>query len=80
MWASVVSSAIREGDDGFGDALNQFSKQTIRRKPNANVADGSTMSACYLQQSLPGLLDMTAKYTAKHDVWGGLLANANVGG
>ena len=39
------------------------------------------MSACYLEQSLPPLVDMVAKYMPRHSqVWDVLLANANVGG
>jgi hypothetical protein len=83
MWAQVVASAIREGDDDvFADALETFSQQVMRRRPNPRVADASTMSACYLETSLPGLVDMTAKYLQgnNNNVWQGLLANANVGG
>jgi hypothetical protein len=39
------------------------------------------MSACYLQSSVPTLLDMISKYTShSNDAWTGLLANANNGG
>jgi ADP-ribosylglycohydrolase len=38
------------------------------------------MTACYLTQSIPSLLDMIAKYLPGRDVWKALLANANVGG
>lgn len=84
MWAQVVASAIRgQDDDAFVDALESFSQQVLRRLPNPRITDASTVTACYLQQSLPGLIDMTAKYTGNsngENVWQGLLANANVGG
>lgn len=84
MWAQVVASAIREPDDTvFSEALETFSQQLLRRRPNPRVDDASTMSACYLQSSLPGLVDMTAKYLQSNNdnnVWKALLANANVGG
>lgn len=81
QWAKVVHSALHEdSDESFLETLNSFSRQTIRRLPNARTADSSTMSACYLSQSLPGMLDMIAKYFPKHDPWTALLANANVGG
>lgn len=87
-WAKVVLSAVRNpNDDDFQQAFNEFSQQTIRRLPNSRVDDASTMSACYLSSSLPGLVDMIAKYlpTTGSDsvgdrVWQGLLANANIGG
>merc|ERR1712232_806054 len=82
LWSGVVRSALLDDeDDDFLQNFNSFSKQTIRRLPNARVSDSSTMSACYLSSSLPGLLDMIAKYsTSSQNVWKGLLANANVGG
>ncbi|KAG7368087.1 ADP-ribosylglycohydrolase-domain containing protein [Nitzschia inconspicua] len=87
QWAKVVVSAVTEtNDDAFHQSLNEFSRQTIRRLPNPQVNDDSTMSACYLSSALPGLIDMTAKYLPSgasnggERVWEGLLANANVGG
>eukprot|EP00535_Pseudo-nitzschia_heimii_P006336 CAMPEP_0197189216 /NCGR_PEP_ID=MMETSP1423-20130617/19373_1 /TAXON_ID=476441 /ORGANISM="Pseudo-nitzschia heimii, Strain UNC1101" /LENGTH=394 /DNA_ID=CAMNT_0042641271 /DNA_START=344 /DNA_END=1528 /DNA_ORIENTATION=+ len=95
LWSKVVLAAF--GDDErdesssssscLSDALSAFAEQTIRRRPNARVKESSTMSACYLGQSLPGLVDMVAKYSdgssnraGGERVWEGLLANANVGG
>ena len=82
-----------ENDDDFFNILDKFSKQTIRRHPNPKASDSSTMSACYLSSSLPGMLDMVSKYlvpvqqsssssssSSSSPVWQGLLANANVGG
>eukprot|EP00934_Nitzschia_sp_Nitz4_P000323 Nitzschia sp. Nitz4//scaffold245_size28976//16934//18392//NITZ4_008073-RA/size28976-augustus-gene-0.1-mRNA-1//1//CDS//3329543884//323//frame0 len=85
VWGQVVQKAILEPDDQvFLQYLTTFSLQTLGRPPNPSVQDGSTMSACYLNQALPGLIDMAAKYlvfTPKEDsTWAGLLANANVGG
>jgi ADP-ribosyl-[dinitrogen reductase] hydrolase len=79
----------------FVQEFNKFAIQTVGKKPNSNVDDSSTMSACYLSSALPGLIDMIAKYNVVDDdtsnsssssssnknlVWEGLLANANVGG
>jgi len=94
LWATVVLEAVRNpNDDDFLDTFNEFSKQAIKRPSNPRVQDSSTMSACYLSSSLPGLVDMVAKYmpttTTNNNndgggggdrVWQGLLANANVGG
>lgn len=84
MWGSVVQAALLQSDDAyFFETLSQFSRETIRRQPNPAVDDNQTMSACYLSQSLPGLLDMTAKYgkfSSNDGVWRALVANANVGG
>lgn len=98
LWSDVVVSAVRDnGDDAdsgeasllFRRALDEFSRQTIQRTPNAKVRDDSTMSACYLSSALPGLIDMVAKYSgggggggedAGQRAWQGLLSNANVGG
>lgn len=95
QWAKVVLSAVRErNNDAYEVALDEFSQRTIRRSPNSRVDDASTMSACYLDSALPGLIDMAAKYSssstgnsrqtvdndADQRVWQGLLSNANVGG
>ena len=93
LWSKVVLAAFADDNPDespssscFSDALSSFAEQTIRRRPNARVKDASTMSACYLGQSLPGLVDMVAKYSDDSKrvrgerVWEGLLANANVGG
>ena len=82
LWAQVVASSIQESDDtNFANTLSSFSQHFLARRPNPNVNDASTMSACYLQQSLPGLVDMTSKYVSTDNgVWQGLLANANTGG
>ncbi|VEU36814.1 unnamed protein product [Pseudo-nitzschia multistriata] len=87
-WSGVVVEAVRSpSDEGFREALDRFSMETIRRRPNDRVRDDTTMSACYLGSSLPGLIDMVAKYSPTSGstdpgdrVWEGLLANANVGG
>ena len=88
-WSKVVVAAVRNpGDEDFRGVLDRFSRETIQRPPNYRVRDDTTMSACYLSSSLPGLVDMVAKYSPPTDdvdsagdrVWQGLLANANVGG
>ena len=85
-WSKVVLGAFGS-DSCFSESLSNFSKQTIRRSPNSRVRDASTMSACYLGSSLPGLIDLVAKYAPTNQdsnsgetVWNALLANANVGG
>ena len=84
LWGRVVQAALLQSDDtAFYETLNQFSLQAIGRAPNPSVYESQTMSACYLSQSLPGLVDMMAKYgtlPSENRVWQGLLANANVGG
>ncbi len=84
LWGGVVQAALLQSDDTFFfDTLSQFAQQTIRRQPNPTVHDSQTMSACYLSQSLPGLVDVVAKYgtlPTKDRVWQGLVANANTGG
>jgi hypothetical protein len=91
-WSQVIRSALTESDACFSDALDTFARRTIGRSPNPTVDDSSTMSACYLGQSLPGLIDLAAKYAPvaaeskelfqkdEYPVWEALLANANVGG
>ncbi len=81
-WSTVVVNAF---GTCFSESLTSFAKQTIRRSPNPRVRESSTMSACYLGSSLPGLVDMVAKHaplseTNGEAVWEALLANANVGG
>jgi len=90
LWASVVfESVTNPNNDDFLKTFNEFSRKTIKRSSNPHVHDASTMSACYLSSSLPGLVDMIAKYMPTSNdsnnndgdrVWEGLLANANVGG
>eukprot|EP00980_Cylindrotheca_fusiformis_P031278 scaffold26115_cov132-Cylindrotheca_fusiformis.AAC.5 len=83
QWTTVVHAALHEdSDEEFMETFQSFSKQTIGRLPNPKVSDSSTMSACYISQSLPGMLDMIAKYLSpkRKDPWNALLANANVGG
>jgi len=86
-WSSVVVGAVRaHSDDAFVEALEAFARATIRRRPDPSVRDDSTLSACYLGSSLPGVIDLIAKYAPRgasnrgDRVWEGLLANANVGG
>jgi ADP-ribosyl-[dinitrogen reductase] hydrolase len=88
QWAKLVVSSVQDNDGSkFQQSLNEFSQQTIRRLPNPQVNDDSTMSACYLSSALPGMVDLIDKYqpslgskNAGERVWEGLLANANVGG
>lgn len=89
QWGQLVHAALYEPDDAAFENIHlaHFAQESIRRLPNPNVSDAHTMSACYLSQSLPGLVDMTAKYlkppqNPNHNtnVWHALLANANVGG
>lgn len=93
LWGQVVRAAILQSDDAtFQDTLTQFASKTIGRTPNPGVRDGTTMSACYLSQALPGMVDLLSKYTrwtgtspdssstVGEVAWLGLVANANVGG
>merc|ERR1712194_302025 len=86
QWSTVVLGALGN-EPLFSKTLENFAKQTIHRRPNPRADDASTMSACYLGSSVPGLVDMVAKHTpstiddaAGEKVWKALLANANVGG
>ena len=80
-WSDLIYASLHS-EDSIEEALNQAAKGFgMRQKPRADGRD--EMSACYLQGSIPTLLDMIAKYTLssrKNDAWTGLLANANVGG
>jgi len=80
VWSRLVYASIRNEDDqAFSDQLIQCAQEMhLPRVPDANSRDQIT--ACYLSQSLPSLFDMMAKYIPRKDVWGALLANANVGG
>ena len=84
IWSRLVTSALRESEDATVlQQLNQCGTSWgMRRLPNANQPD--QMTACYLDQSIPALLDMVAKYLphAKNGggVWDALLSNANIGG
>jgi hypothetical protein len=89
LWGHVVRAAIFQGDNAaFQKSLTEFAYQTIGRAPNPMVHENSTLSACYLQQALPGMIDLLSKYTSTstdarltgETVWQGLLSNANVGG
>jgi ADP-ribosyl-[dinitrogen reductase] hydrolase len=82
VWGQLVASSIRENnDDDVISTLHSVSKQLIRRLPSNSSSRRDEMSACYLEQSLPPLVDMVAKYLPRHSqVWDILLANANCGG
>eukprot|EP00568_Trieres_chinensis_P015438 CAMPEP_0183319354 /NCGR_PEP_ID=MMETSP0160_2-20130417/63314_1 /TAXON_ID=2839 ORGANISM="Odontella Sinensis, Strain Grunow 1884" /NCGR_SAMPLE_ID=MMETSP0160_2 /ASSEMBLY_ACC=CAM_ASM_000250 /LENGTH=379 /DNA_ID=CAMNT_0025485809 /DNA_START=93 /DNA_END=1232 /DNA_ORIENTATION=+ len=79
-WSDLLLD-ILAADEG-ADAQQSLNKAArsfgLRRMPVPNGRD--EMSACYLDGSLPTLLDMISKYSRKGDAWTGLLANANVGG
>jgi hypothetical protein len=77
----LVASSICDNDDSHVvSTLNSVSKQLIRRLPSSR-GGGDEMSARYLEQSLPPLVDMVAKYTPpQSQVWDALLHNANIGG
>jgi ADP-ribosyl-[dinitrogen reductase] hydrolase len=83
------------GEDGFfRQTLESVAQQTIRRNPNPSKAArlDQLMTACYLEQSLPPLLDMVSKYVPSPAVqssssspsgtwvWQALIDNANIGG
>jgi ADP-ribosyl-[dinitrogen reductase] hydrolase len=92
IWSRLIASALRDDDDAAVlEQLNQCSKNWgLSRTPKANQPD--QMTACYLSQSIPALLDMVAKYLPRvHEtttttqgggggVWDALLSNANLGG
>lgn len=79
-WGRLVATALlADTDDEVVEELNKCAQRFgIREPPRPDRAD--TMTACYLFQSVPSLLDMVAKYMPGCDVWKALLANANVGG
>lgn len=81
IWSQLVHSTLHEQDTtGVTHQLNQCAQSFgMRRLPNADSHDQIT--ACYLSQSVPPLLDMVAKYLPpRSNVWDALIANANVGG
>ena len=80
IWGRFIYATIREdGDDAVAEHLNQCAESFgLRRPPGPDTPD--EMTACYLSQSVPSLLDMIAKYMPGNDVWKALIANANVGG
>jgi ADP-ribosyl-[dinitrogen reductase] hydrolase len=94
-----VSNRKNDGDDGFfRKTLESVAQDTIRRNPNPAKAArlDQLMTACYLEQSLPPLLDMVSKYVPSPVVqslsslsssspsgawvWQALIDNANIGG
>mmetsp|Transcript_25751 Transcript_25751/g.38877 ORF Transcript_25751/g.38877 Transcript_25751/m.38877 type:complete len:418 (+) Transcript_25751:8-1261(+) len=78
-WSSLVRKAIQqESPLSLGNLADCARSLGLRQVPSANRPD--TMTACYLDQSLPSALDMIAKYTQTSSCWDGLLANANNGG
>jgi len=97
LWGALVEEALASpldapGDARFRTALESFARGTIGRSPDPGVRDDSTMSACYLGGSLPGLVDLLAKHGPDANAngggdedrgtkaWEALLSNANVGG
>mmetsp|Transcript_37642 Transcript_37642/g.76611 ORF Transcript_37642/g.76611 Transcript_37642/m.76611 type:complete len:378 (+) Transcript_37642:396-1529(+) len=89
--SGLIRASVRNDDSvGIDDALQEAAKKFgLRQMPSGTRRD--EMSACYLQGSVPTLLDMVAKYggssgggrtgaTITNDAWTGLLANANIGG
>jgi hypothetical protein len=86
-WSRVVLGAFGN-ETCFANALADFARHTIRRAPNPRVSEAATMSACYLGQSLPGLVDLAATHAPRSSTrgdggaaaWEALLTNANVGG
>lgn len=85
IWTDLIDASLHS-ENSIEEALVKAAKGFgMRQTPRANGRD--EMSACYLQGSIPTLLDMIAKYTSTdlssgrtNDAWTGLLANANVGG
>ena len=86
IWTDLIDDSLHS-EGSIEDALVKAAKGFgMRQTPRSNGRD--EMSACYLQGSIPTLLDLIAKYTStdsdsgrtKNDAWTGLLANANVGG
>eukprot|EP00546_Thalassionema_frauenfeldii_P009559 CAMPEP_0178908454 /NCGR_PEP_ID=MMETSP0786-20121207/7933_1 /TAXON_ID=186022 /ORGANISM="Thalassionema frauenfeldii, Strain CCMP 1798" /LENGTH=371 /DNA_ID=CAMNT_0020580361 /DNA_START=212 /DNA_END=1327 /DNA_ORIENTATION=+ len=79
-WGSLVRKAIQQDSLLDIDDLTHCARSFgLRQMPSATRPD--TMSACYLEQSLPSALDMIAKYSQPpSSCWEGLLANANNGG
>ena len=78
VWSQVVVDSLREAsDETVLDTLKNVSKTLIGRSPKPYRGQ---ISACYLQQSLPTLIDLVQTYIPAQDPWHGLLTNANAGG
>jgi len=79
LWGGLIWDALHstEGKDDFvaKDLLHRAKQFGMR-----SIQPSEEMTACYLGQSFPALLNMIAKYIPSKSPWKGLLANANVGG
>ena len=86
IWGTFVATAVLEPNDANVMAqLTTMAQPLIGRRPNLHSQD--QLTACYLQQSLPPLIDMVARYMPSSSqqkptsiVWDALLNNANIGG
>jgi ADP-ribosylglycohydrolase len=78
-WAVLARSAIHsDKDEDVIAKLGTFAAEVGIRRPDGRR--GEDIAACYLEGNIPGALDAVARWVPRHDMWGGLLANANAGG
>lgn len=75
-WGSLVYKVVRN-EQSVSEAATECAKELGLRAPKIRRSD--EMSACYLQTSMPSMLDSLVKYEST-PVWDALLANANLGG
>ena len=82
VWSTLVADSLIASPSSdhreMQPAIVDVARKLGFAAPRAGGKDA--MSACYLSQSLPPVLDMLMKYTPKNDVYSALLANANRGG
>eukprot|EP00588_Corethron_pennatum_P031645 CAMPEP_0194344814 /NCGR_PEP_ID=MMETSP0171-20130528/103112_1 /TAXON_ID=218684 /ORGANISM="Corethron pennatum, Strain L29A3" /LENGTH=379 /DNA_ID=CAMNT_0039111639 /DNA_START=74 /DNA_END=1213 /DNA_ORIENTATION=+ len=78
-WAALAHDALHsESDDAVLDAARKFTGDVGLRPPDPRR--GADVAACYLTQSVPGLMNAVARWTPVEDVRGALLENSNAGG
>jgi hypothetical protein len=87
-WGELVYRVVRGNDEDrrVRQAAETFAQQLRLRRP---VGTGrNAVTACYLDSSVPALLDELVRYSSPHEkkkgdrvfVWDALLDNANTGG
>lgn len=76
----VQDQIENEKSNFFEESLREVTRSLGLRSPK--ITERDSISACYLNESLPPLFDMIMKYSSsqRNDVWTGLIANANSGG
>jgi hypothetical protein len=77
-WGNLVYQSVKPDAVDMQTALQETAKKLGFRKPNGNGAD--ELTACYLDSSMPALLDSIARNNPHRKTWNALLSNANTGG